>query len=183
MAGPHRYGRDILGDQVTLTGKIDRIARDRLTGEYIIEDSKTVQSLDQSRDVLQVDDQGLIYCMLVRGDPELGMTVNRFRHNSLKKVLRSAKATPPFYDRFEVRYNEEHLDNAWTHTIVTVQRMVQALQAIESDERLHHAYTIPNPSRDCSWICDFVHACPMMDDGSHWGAYVRESGIYVRGDA
>lgn len=167
----------ILGDEVILTAQIDRIVFDTLSNEYIVEDNKTVQSLDQTVDTLQVDDQGLIYCIAAQAG--LGLKVNRFRHNMLRKVQRTAKATPPFYGRFEVRYNDTQLDNAWTHTIVTIQRMVEALQKIEADVNNHHLYAVPNPGKDCSWRCDFIHVCPMMDDGADWHGYVNNSGVYT----
>jgi PD-(D/E)XK nuclease superfamily len=168
---------EILGDEVILTCQIDRIVFDTLSHEYIVEDNKTVQSLDQATETLQVDDQGLIYAIAVQAG--LGIKVNRFRHNMLRKVQRSAKATPPFYGRYEVRYNDTQLDNAWTHTIVTIQRMVEALQRIEADINAHHLYAVPNPGKDCTWRCDFLHVCPMMDEGADWQGYVRDSGIYV----
>jgi hypothetical protein len=31
----------------------------------------------------------------------------------------------------------------------------------------HHFVTPPSPRADCSWSCDFYHACPLFDDGSH----------------
>lgn len=35
----------------------------------------------------------------------------------------------------------------------------------------------PNPTRDCSWDCDFKMACVMMDDGSDWEYELKHSTI------
>lgn len=166
------------GDDVILTGRIDRIVQDTLSGEFIIEDTKTVQSLDQMGEQLQVDDQGLIYAILVRAG--LGLDARRFRHNMLRKVKRTANAKPPFYGRHEVRFTEQQLDNAWTHTAVVLDRMVEALQRLTADEEANqHLVAYPNPTRDCTWRCDFLHACSMTDEGADWRGYLTESGIYV----
>lgn len=33
----------------------------------------------------------------------------------------------------------------------------------------------PNPTRDCSWDCDFREACIMMDDGSNWEQHLLDN--------
>jgi hypothetical protein len=30
----------------------------------------------------------------------------------------------------------------------------------------HHDVVPPNPTKDCTWDCDFVSICTMFDDGS-----------------
>jgi RecB family exonuclease len=168
---------EILGDEIILTGKIDRVVLDLLSGEMIIEDTKTVASLD-AQEILAIDDQGQFYAMLASA--HYGTRVNRFRHNMLRKVLRTATATPPFYGRQEVRFTEEQLDNAWQQQYSVVHRMVEALQVVEFDERQHQRvmYPTPNPQL-CGWDCDFLHICPMMNNGDDWRGALAGSGIYV----
>jgi hypothetical protein len=165
------------GDEIFLTCKIDRIVQDTLSGEVLIEDTKTVATFGEYATQLQVDDQGLMYAIMAKGG--LNLDVHRFRHNMLRKVKRSPKAIPPFYMRHEVRYSEEQLDNAWTHMMAVVSRMTLALQAVEADEDQHHVHMYPNPTRDCSWRCDFLPICPMLDDGSYWQDMLEGSGLYV----
>lgn len=171
-------------EDIVLTGRLDKIKRDRLTGEFIVVDVKTVTSLDQAVAQLSVDDQGLNYLTLLHAAE--GLPVRRFRHDMLRKVKRTAKAVPPFYGRHEVAFNEVQLDNAWTHTVNVLDRMVQALQMVEGDEetnhidQLHHRVMYPNPTKDCTWDCDFLPVCPMMDDGSDWKGMLTHSGLYVR---
>jgi RecB family exonuclease len=166
----------ILGDEVVITGRVDRGVQDTLSGEIIFEDTKTVQSLDQVGFQLDVDDQGQLYCTL--GSKELGQRVNRFRHNMLRKVKRGPRSEPPYYGRHEVRFTEEQLNNAWTHTAVVLERMVRALQLIDENElAFHHRVAYPNPTKDCTWDCDFLAICPMMDRGEDWHGAI--SGLYV----
>lgn len=167
----------VLGDEIILTCKIDRVVKDELSGELIIEDHKTVQSLD-IQEILAVDDQGQFYAMMASA--HYGKRVNRFRHNMLRKVLRTAAAKPPFYGRQEVRFTEEQLDNAWQQQYSVVHRMVEALQTVEANENLHHQVMYPTPnSQLCDWDCDFLHVCPMMNNGDDWRGALAGSGIYV----
>lgn len=169
----------IRGEDVVLTARIDRIVEDVLTSEPIIEDSKTVQSMDQVGLQLNVDDQGLTYCILAKA--ALKLDVHRFRHNMLRKVKRGPQSKPPYYGRHEVRYNDEQLDNAWLHLVVVVDKMVEALQELSlPGSRTHHYVAYPNPTKDCTWDCGFINICPMMDDGSDWRGALTESGLYVR---
>lgn len=165
----------VLGDDVVITGRVDRGVQDTLSGEIIFEDTKTVQSLDQVGFQLAVDDQGQLYCTL--GAKDLNKQVNRFRHNMLRKVKRGPRSEPPYYGRHEVRFTEEQLNNAWTHTAVVIERMVQALQIVNRDEYMHHTVMYPNPTKDCTWDCDFLAICPMMDQGSDWKGAL--GGLYV----
>lgn len=168
----------VMGDDVILTCKIDHVYRDLLSGELVIRDHKTVQSLD-NQEILSVDDQGQFYCMMA--SQHFGERVNRFEHNMLRKVLRTATANPPFYGRQGVRFNEQQLDNAWTQQYSVINQMVSALQAVEADEVVNHhkvMYPTPNPQL-CDWDCDFLHICPMMNNGDDWAGALSGSGIYT----
>lgn len=161
---------NICGETITVTGRLDRLVEDEVTGEFIIEDTKTVQSFEDLR-WLAMGDQLLTYNILVRlgGVPGVGpISPSRGRHNQLRKVGRGPQAKPPFYSRVEVPFNDTQMSNHWTHLMATLREMVTAAQAIESDPELHHTYAYPNPTRDCTWRCDFLDICPMMDDGGYW---------------
>lgn len=155
----------IRGEEVYVTGELDRLVRDDITGELIIDDCKTVDGFADLR-WLAMGDQLLTYNILVRMTQ--GESVYRGRHTQLRKVLRSARATPPFYDRTEFPYNDTQVGNHWTHLLATLDSMVEAAQAIEADPEAHHRYCYPNPTKDCTWRCDFLAICPMLDDGSYW---------------
>lgn len=168
----------IRGDEVFLVMHLDHLIRNDITGQVIVSDYKTVQSFDQAADILQIDTQGLIYCM--GATHHLGEKVRTFRHDMARKVKRTATAKPPFYARQEVHYSEQQIDSAWKHLVATLDRMVEALQRLEFSEDTHHTAITPTPNRDCTWDCDFLAVCPMFDEGSHWRKAIEDSGLFVR---
>lgn len=158
------------GDEVILTGKLDLVVHDEATGLNLLLDHKTVQSLDQAGEQLKVDDQLQTYVLLLRAR---GVEVDGALHNMLRRVKRTAKATPPFYGRRIVRFNEEQLENHEMHLRATLAEMVRQAQAIEGGVD-HHLTAYPNPTKDCTWDCPFLAVCPMMDDGSDWEGFLSQ---------
>lgn len=152
----------IHGDEIVLTAKPDRVVFDEATGLYLLHDHKTVQSLEQAGQQLKVDDQLLTYTWMLR---ELGIRADGALHNMLRRVKRSARATPPFYERLEVRHNVHEMRSYWMRLwgeTIEILRVYRELDS-GSDPR---AVAYPNPTKDCSWKCDFFAVCPMFDDGS-----------------
>lgn len=166
----------IRGDLVILTVHVDRLVQDDLTGELIVEDTKTVQSLDVEQQ-LQVDHQLLNYALVYR--VVKGLRIARIRHNLLKKSMRTARATPPFYDRVEFPVNEAQMKAQWAKLTGVLDDMVGSMQAVEDDPSVHQSRLYPTPTKDCSWDCDFLAVCPMMDDGSDWEGVLDDSGLFA----
>lgn len=164
-----------MGDEVIITGRQDLLMRHVPTGLVYVVDNKTVQSLDQAGRQLAVDDQLATYALLrFMAD---GTLIGGALHNMLRKVKRTANATPPFYGRVTVTFNETHLRNHHRHMLGVLSEMVRAYQAIESDHDLHHEVAYPNPTKDCTWRCPFIDICPMADDGSDVDGALRA--LYV----
>lgn len=157
-----------LGDDVYVTGKMDRLAEDTETGLITVEDFKTVSSLEVPA-TLSFDDQSLTYDWILEKN---GIKAHRFRHTQAKKVMQTKEG--PFYARHEVTYSEDQRAVHRRHLGSTLLQIVGALQAIEANQDAHHDVTPPNPTRDCSWRCDFIHVCPMMDQGDHWETAISE---------
>lgn len=155
------------GDEVHLAGKPDRLVRDDVTGALILEDTKSVQTVEPP--VLSINTQLLNYATILR--LEGYGTVAEMRHNMLKKVKRTAKATPPFYARESVPLNEEMYDAHWRHLTSVLDELVHACQRVEAGEDWH-VVCPPNPQPQCSWDCDFLGPCPMFDDGSDAAGYL-----------
>jgi hypothetical protein len=141
--------------------------QDDLTGEYIIEDTKTVQAFDDLR-WLAMGDQLLTYNVLIRIESGGLIKPNRGRHNQLRKVKRGPSAKPPFYKRQEFPFNTAQVENYWETLCGTLDDMVTCILGVEANPELHRRFAYPNPTKDCTWRCDFLPICPMMDDGSHW---------------
>lgn len=166
----------IRGDLIILTVHVDRLVQDDITDEFIVEDTKTVQSLDIAQQ-LQVDNQLLDYALVYR--VLRGVRVSRIRHNMLRKVGRTARATPPFYGRVEFPVNEALMQAQWRKLTGVLDDMVGVMQAIEDDPSVHVERCYPHPTRDCSWDCDFLAVCPMMDDGSDWEGVLSDTDLFA----
>jgi hypothetical protein len=83
----------------------------------------------------------------------------------LKKVKRSSRAKPPFYDQIEVRHNIFTLRAFWQRIHGVISDILSVKKALDSgaDPNL---VAYPTPSRDCKWKCPFYSVCPLVDDGS-----------------
>lgn len=86
-------------------------------------------------------------------------------YNMLRRVKRSAKAKPPFYDRIEVRHNRFELESYRHRALAATREILIAVDRLDrGDDHLDVVYPTPNPT--CRWDCDFFAVCNMLDDGS-----------------
>lgn len=85
--------------------------------------------------------------------------------NMLRKVKRTAKATPPFYLRHTVHHNVEELRNHWRHVIAIAGEIQLATSRLDAGES-HQVVVPPTPERDCRYSCQFFQICGLFDDGS-----------------
>lgn len=150
----------IRGEDVAVIGHVDLLATDPW-GVVKLIDHKTVQSLSQYARQLQVDSQTLTYAMMLE---MLGIHVGGAIHNAMRRVMRTATATPPFYERIEVSYSPNQLNSHFNQTAGVLEDMVKARHALERLNDRTKLY--PNPSRDCTWSCPHLGICPSFDDGS-----------------
>lgn len=166
-------------DNVNLRGKLDLRVQREFDGARLFLDHKTVGSLQQANGTIIQDEQMLTYHLLEKleafaiGD-ESGERTDGGLYNMLRKVKRTATAKPPFYDRIEVRHNDTELRNFYVRITGEVRRILEAEQAL-ADGVDHHYVVPPNPTRDCSWDCDFYKMCPMLDDGSRAEDFLRDN--------
>ena len=168
----------IRGDRVFLTGKADEVLRNTVSGQIIVNDVKTVAQFDKDQQ-FWIDDQLLAYAYML--DKTEGLRPSVGRHTMLRKVGRSARAKPPFYDIADIYISPQMLDSV-EHTLYAVlDDMVSVSQDLEHDPFTHTAY--PNPTRDCSWDCDFLGVCSMFGDESPGAITVALDSVYVRREA
>lgn len=86
-------------------------------------------------------------------------------YNMLRRVKRSARAKPPFYDRIEVRHNKFELESYRRRALAATREILVAIDRLErGEEHLDVVYPTPNP--ECRWSCDFFAVCNLLDDGS-----------------
>lgn len=156
----------LFNGEVTFKGKLDVRARRRSDGRRSFRDHKTTGSVQESREEAMRSEQMLGYLLLERLlDPD-DAWVESGLYNLLRKVKRTPRARPPFYDRVEAYHSDTELRAYWKRlhgTIIEIMRTRRRLA--EGEDPLVACY--PSPRRDCRWDCEFLHACPMFDDGSN----------------
>jgi len=145
-------------------GKLDvRLHRD-VDNVRLFMDHKTVGDFNRPMKTIHMNTQMLHYMLLELAQPD-DEVVTGALYNMLRKVKRTERATPPFYQRVEVRHNPSELSNFRTHLTSTTEDML--FTELSLDEGFdHHSIVPPTPSDACSWDCDFYAVCPLFDDGS-----------------
>ena len=164
---------------VLLIGKLDvRMVRE-YDGARLFMDHKTTLSLTEPLKTIRLDEQMLHYHVLEWLSDVEGGRCDGALYNMLRKVKRSARAKPPFYDRVEVRHNKHELESFRRRLIGVIKTMLDVIARLEANED-PHVVVYPSPTRDCSWSCDFLPVCTMFDDGSRVDAMLEQ--YYVQED-
>ncbi len=163
------------GYDVILTGKVDRLVQDRFTNQLTLIDLKTTASFARG---MTHHFQLLTYALMYA---KHGVKVDRLMTEQCKKVLRTGTAKPPFYERIEMYVNDDMLAAHERNLRAQLTDMTELVK-LYSDGPLTYAVDTgefyPNPTKDCSWDCEFLPICVQMDDGSDY-EYTIET-IYRR---
>ena len=154
---------------VRIRGKLDlRVAFENPNGPEhepltLFLDHKTVQEFTTPTRALALDEQLLLYHWLLLWHPELpGGRVSGCIYNMIRKVKRSSRAKPPFYNRFEVRHNNDEIRSFHTRLVGELRDILELRAKLDAGaDPLSVAY--PSPNRNCSWDCDFYSVCNLMD--------------------
>ena len=155
----------MLGGAVTLIGKLDLRVRDRMKDTKFVLDFKTAASFNEFHLVGNMNPQLKTYQMLDTLVHPEDVRIEGGIYRLLKKVKRTARAMPPFYEDIEIRHNKYTLRAFWAQLQGVLSDMVTTRDALlRGEDPMVHAY--PNPTRDCTWQCPFITVCPMFDDGS-----------------
>jgi hypothetical protein len=160
---------------VNLHVHIDRLIYDTTWDEWIIDDTKTVDTLAKA-ETFEIDDQLLTYAWVVR--EALGIDVRRLRHTMLRRVKRTGTAKPPFYGREAIEVNPDRLERHVQHLQGLANDLMFAVLSLNVSEDEHHRVAYPSPSRDCSWWCPAYSICVAHDDGSDING-LRDT-LYIR---
>lgn len=156
---------------VILIGKMDLRVRRTIDNARLFLDWKTVQNLTTPTKTLHLDEQMLYYHLLEYLDALACGTadVHEFAagglYSMLRKVKRSAKATPPFYGRVEVRHNIHELRSFYIRVFGEATAIIELRDMLDAGAD-HRQVAFPSPRSECAWDCDFILVCPMFDDGS-----------------
>lgn len=148
------------GTQVNLLSKLDAPVERISDGAKLALEHKTVSALDQPIVLAKLDTQFLTEHLSrflwerMNGatDEEAYDKCHGVLVNMLRKVKRTSRANPPFYDRQDVTHNIHELRNHWRHVLAYARQIHDATVRLDAGES-HHAVCPPSPRRDCTWDC------------------------------
>lgn len=177
---------------MSLRGKLDEKIRRRSDGALMMRDWKTANAsnFENARRTYSMAEQPRFYDLIawLNAQAEAAKTGEAPEltrggvFTIMKKVLRTGKAQPPFYDNVEVRHNRLSRESMWHRTNRRLQEIKDAREAMSGggDQR-YHVYPVPTP--DCAWSCPFTAVCLRMDDSppETWQAMLDNN--YDRYDA
>jgi hypothetical protein len=168
-----------------LLAKLDlRLVREE-DGARLFLDHKTKSDFTRQAAMVQQDEQMYHYHLVELlaaleevEDPTDAVHCDGAIYNMLRKVARTARATPPFYKRVEIRHSREELRRYLRHVFAAVAAIERASAALDAGAD-HHDVVWPNPTQDCTWDCEFHAVCPMFDDGSRVEEFVAAHFVEV----
>lgn len=183
---------------VTLRGRLDQQFLDG-QGRRGFMDYKTGSF--ERHEILELNAQMKFYCLIswlraqqngMRDWPSGGQIT------TLRRVKRTDKSKPPYYQRDPFWYSQETLES----TLIRVQKL--AREILEARKALDWVYSRDTTSpmwpellnvtqrsvcrqvpieSDCSWSCELASGlCTAMDAGTDWFGTLVSSGRYVQAD-
>jgi hypothetical protein len=168
------------GVPVYIIAKLDAKVRRRSNGVLRFVDHKTVADFGSKTMLLAIDEQMLWYDLIeILTNTPVGERSGGAIYNMLRRVKRTVKAKPPFYERAEVIHNVHQVRSFYEQLWGSVRDLL-ALERALDDGAKHQTVAYPNPLGDCSWSCDYRAICPLFNDGSRVEAMIRQ--FYVEGD-
>lgn len=160
--------KGMFDDRVSLIGKLDLQVLRTSDDTKAVFDHKSALTFNDYLQYSQFSEQLMHYTMLENlnskeGEPKVDGGI----YNLLKKVKRSAKATPPFYMRIDVRFNRKAMASFWLRTLGTIRDIMYVRDALDNGE--DHRY-VAYPTQKMDWscgTCPFAKGCYLLDDGSY----------------
>lgn len=148
-------------DGTELNGRIDLLARDKITGDIVVIDLKLVTtSIADKIRMLHMDTQAKTYALLAR--EKFGKPV-RVSFRIVKANQRTSKTKGPQEEEYQIHLNDKQLDVYWEQLRGIMGEAIQTSARLDAGEA-HQTVCFPSPSSECSWKCDFFGVCPMLDD-------------------
>jgi len=155
------------GYAFSLRGKIDARLERETDEAWLQLEHKTVQNLTDIPKYAQSAPQFLTYDLLafLKAKEEGGRPTDGVIVNMARRVLRTAKANPPFYGRHEVRHNLDELRAHYRHVVAIGEDIEQTRKRLDSGEA-HHDVCPPASGRNHLYMCKCAPITTMFDDGS-----------------
>lgn len=169
-----------LGVAVYIIAKLDARVRRESDGAVLFMDHKTVADFAGKVIALAMDEQMLTYDLIATlNDIETHERPGGALYNMLRRVKRTVKAKPPFYQRVELRHNRHELESFYERLWGTLKDIIRMERRLDDGES-HRIVAYPTPTGTCHWDCDFFLICPRFDDGSRVEDMLTR--YYTRGD-
>ena len=164
----------------SILGKLDARFLDERSGARIFMDHKSVQNFADREKTAHLDTQFLFYSLIeyltLLDEQEEGTTDVAWTDggiiNMARRVKRSGTAKPPFFKRKDVRHSIHELRNFFVRTAGEILRALQMEVALETVD--HRMACPPSPTRDCSWDCQYLQLCSIVDDGSDASGFIED---------
>ena len=150
---------------VNAVGILDACLRDIRFDSCLFLDHKTVADFGRLLNTVSLDTQILHYMLLEHSIKDLRRYTGGALLNMLRKVKRTARAKPPYYERALVHHNDIEVNSYRSQLLAGARNMVDAQLLLESGVN-HHEVVYPSPCADCSWSCEFFTVCQMFNDSS-----------------
>ena len=168
------------GVPVYIIAKLDAKVRRRSDGVLRYMDHKTVADFASKTMLLAIDEQMLWYDLIeILTNTQLGERSGGAIYNMIRRVKRTAKANPPFYQRQEILHNRLQIESFYHQLYGTIQDVLQ-LEGRLDDGANHHQVAYPTPNPNCTWDCDYRMVCPLFNDGSRVEDMLKN--FYTAGD-
>lgn len=167
LSVPAQSISEFFPEDIELIGKLDVRIKRVSDGQRLFMDHKTAASLTDGVKDLRQNEQMLFYHILELyqiAESNDARCVGAL-YNMLKKVKRTARATPPFYRRELIIHNDDELESFKIRLLGVIDEMMH-VESLLAGGLPHQYVAFPRPNRDCSWKCEFYQVCPMFDDGS-----------------
>ena len=165
---------------VYIIAKLDAKVRRRSDSVLRFMDHKTVADFGSKTSSLPLDEQMLWYDLIeILNNTPRGERSGGAIYNMLRRVKRTVKAKPPFYERAEVLHNDHQIQTFYRQLWGTVRDLLDLERTLDGGAE-HQQVAYPNPLGDCSWSCDYRSVCPLFNDGSRVEAMIDQ--YYVAGD-
>lgn len=167
-------------DAVTIRGRFDQLVRRKSDGRIVIRDFKTVGGMMKGQ-TLRLSSQMKFYTLvqsLAAREKGEQMAAGG-EYLLIMRSKRTDRAHPPFYSRVEVPVNRHDLNAQYMQTLEIVREIEEARKQLDAGVD-HHRVAYPHFTDACSYSCQFLQLCGIMDDGSRWEDKVKAD--FVRQD-
>jgi hypothetical protein len=163
---------------VVLRGRLDTQV-DLPDGRRMIQDYKTTASIERERKWDSLNSQWLFYCLLERMSSEHTKPVAGVVVDRLRKVKRTVRSKPPYYDRSFVTHSDAELRIFFRQTIAVVLDMLALEGKLAEPGADLAVIAYPSPTADCPWRCAHFQACNLMNAEDRWQSYIQDNYISV----